>query len=153
MRQFHNNTKYNYNLKQNTTSVPKKPCKKNKLSLICNSSMRDTPTRPSRKIRARESRISHFRGKKQDFDIQFFAFNIFSLGKANGALRQVIVFRSDTQHQVSNHGHQDSKQRAKSKSLIKKNTFDPHKLAPREAKHIIQTVLHQINTSELSFWH
>jgi hypothetical protein len=64
-------------------------------------------------MRARESRISHFRGKKQDFDFQFFAFNIFSLGKANAALRRIIVSRSDTQHQVSIHGHQYSKQKVK----------------------------------------
>jgi hypothetical protein len=115
--------------------------------------MRDTPTRPSRKIRARESSISQFRGKKQEFDFQIFVFNIFSLRKARAALKRIIVFRSDAQCQVSIHGHQDSQQRAKSNHRSRKTRSTSRKLAPREAQPLIQTFLHQINTLELSFWH
>ena len=92
--------------------------------MICNSSKKDSPTRPSRKMRARESRNSLFRGKKEDFNFQFFAFNIFSLGKANAALRRIIMSRSDTQHQVSIHRQQNSNHTAAPKSESKTSTLD-----------------------------
>ena len=96
--------------------------------------MRETPTWPSRKMRARETRISHFRGKKQDFDFQFFAFNIFSLRKAYAALSQIIVFRSDAQHRVSIHGHQDSKQNGQSRNHWSRKTCSSLQISSTRSK-------------------
>jgi hypothetical protein len=61
------------------------------------------------------------------------------------------VSRSDTQHQVSIHGHQYFKQKVKVEIIDQEKHVRPRKLASREAKPIIQTVLHQINTSGPSF--
>jgi hypothetical protein len=61
------------------------------------------------------------------------------------------VSRFYTQHQVSIHGHQYSKQKIKVEIINQEKHVRPRKLASREANPIIQTVLHQINTSGPSF--